>query len=110
MFKFPGPLATPALLKNPTYSSEYGVPVKTFDKGKQIFVSFKTYGGSELNNNDLLTVENTGIVDTWFRPDITSASRLVINGKDYEVLGEPEDIDQRHQYLHFRVRQIAGGV
>ena len=110
MFKLSGPLATPATLYNPTYSTSYGVPEKTWDKGTQIFCTFRTFGGTETTVNDLTTVENTAVIETWFRPDITSESKLVVNGKEYEVLGDPEDISMRHQYLQIKVRQIKGGA
>ena len=109
MFRLSGPLAVSATLKKPTYSSAYGVKEKTFSAGEAINVNFKTYGGTETTVNGLLGVENTAIVETWYRPDITSDCRLVIGGVTYEVLGQPEDIDMRHQYLKMKVKAIQGG-
>ena len=109
-FRLSGPLAVPAFLQKPTYSAAYAVSKKNYSTpGEQIFVNFKTYGGSEVTVNGLLGVENTAIVETWYRPDITSDCRLVVNGVSYEVLGQPEDIEMRHQYLKFRVKAIQGG-
>lgn len=109
-FRLSGPLAVPALLLKPTYTIVNAVRQKKFDSpGEEIFVNFKTYGGTEVNVNGVLGVENTAIVETWYRPDITSDCRLMVDGIPYEVLGRPEDIDMRHQYLKFRVRAITGG-
>ena len=109
-FRLSGPLAVPAFLQKPSYSTALAVRTKTYDSpGEQIFVNFKTYGGSEVTVNGVLGVENTAIVETWYRPDITSDCRLVVGGVPYEVLGQPEDIEMRHQYLRFRVKAIQGG-
>lgn len=105
------PYDTPVTLHNPTYKEVRGVTVKEYpDTGELIFTKFKTYGGTESVVNDQLTVIDTANVETWYRPDITSASQLRLNGKKYEVMGEPEDIEQRHQILKFKVRGVSGGT
>ena len=105
------PYCTPVELFNPTYEVVKGVTKKVYpEKGELIFCSFKTYGGTETTINDQLTVVDTANVETWYRPDITSASQIRLGAKRYEVMGEPEDIEQRHQFLKFRVRGVKGGT
>lgn len=105
------PYCTPVELFNPTYEVIKGVNKKVYpEKGELIFCSFKTYGGTESNVNDQLTVVDTANIETWYRPDITSASQIRLNGKRYEVIGEPENIEQRNQFLKFKVRGIKGGT
>lgn len=111
-YKPSAPFTTAAELFNPTYSTIKGVRKKVFpEHGEKINVSFKTYLGSESTTNDVLTVINTGIVETWYRPDITPESKIKLleSGQEYEVLGVPEDIEMRHQWLKFRVQAIKGG-
>lgn len=104
------PYCTPVELINPTYETVKGVTKKVYpEKGELINCSFKTYGGTETTTNDQLTVVDTANVETWYRPDITSASQIRLGAKKYEVMGEPEDIEQRHQFLKFKVRGIKGG-
>ena len=55
-------------------------------------------------------VENTGVVQTWYRPDIKADCRLVIDGLDYEILGTPENINMSNQYLQMKVRAVKGGA
>ena len=45
-----------------------------------------------------------------WRPDITPASRFEIDGTTYEVLGTPENIGMRNQYLVAKVRAVKGGA
>lgn len=105
------PFTTPVELFNPTYSDVKGRTVKTYpESGEVIMCSFKTYGGTESTVNDQVTVIDTANVETWYRPDITSGSQIVLGAKRYEVMGEPEDIEQRHQFLKFKVRGVKGGA
>lgn len=81
------------------------------ETGEKIFCSFKTYGGTETIVNGVLSVEMTAVIETWYRPDITSNCELEdINGNRYEILGAPENINQRNQYLKFKIRAIRGGA
>lgn len=106
------PYNTPAMLQNPTGTSEAkGVTRKIYgEPGEKIFISFRTFGGTEKVSNGQLVVEKTGVVETWYRPDITSASRLLIEGITYEVLGDPENIEMRNRNLVIKVRAIKGGA
>lgn len=105
------PYCTPVELFNPAYDVIKGVNKKVYpENGELIFCSFKTYGGTESNVNDQLTVVDTANIETWYRPDITSASLIKLGNKRYEVIGEPENIEQRNQFLKFKVRGIKGGA
>lgn len=106
------PYNTMAMLQNQVGTSEAkGVTKKIYDEvGEKIFVSFRTFGGTEKVSNGQLVVENTGVVETWYRPDITSASRLLIEGTTYEVLGTPENINMRNRNLVMKVRAVRGGA
>ncbi len=104
------PYVTPVELYKPTYETIKGVTKKTYELVDVINCSFKTFGGTESIVNGVLTVVDTANVETWFRDDITSASQLRLGAKSYEVIGEPEDIEQRHQFLKFKVRGVKGGA
>ena len=104
------PFSTIVGLYNPTSTTVKGVPVKSWTKVDDINCSFKTYGGTESTSNDVLSVIDTANIETWYRPDITSASQIRLGAKVYEVIGEPEDIEQRHQFLKFKVRGVKGGA
>lgn len=95
-----------------------GVTVKTYDPDGMVrFCNFSTYGGttvaaSEPDTNGIIAVEDTAQVVTWFEPDITSADRirLLETGVEYEILGEPENIEMRQQEMQFKVRRVKGGA
>lgn len=110
-FKPAAPFNVAMQLLTPTYSKVQGVPTKSFpDNGVLFFGSFKTYGGTERDVNGLYSIEDTAIVETWFRPDIKSDCRISVSGNAYEILGVPENINLRNQYLRFKVKRIKGGA
>ena len=111
MYKPNTPFTTALFLLKPTITMVQGVEKKTFPAtGVAFYGSFKTYGGTERDYNGLYSVEDTGIIETWFDPDITSDCRVNVNGRVYEIINEPEDIDLRHQWMKFKVRRIKGGA
>lgn len=95
----------------PTTSKVNGAPVRTYpEKGKRFFANVKSYGGSERVSNDLLVIEDTIVLTTWFRPDIKPNCRvkLLPGGAVYEVINEPENWDMRGQFLVCKCRRVKG--
>ncbi len=81
------------------------------DTGDIIYCSYRTFGGTEKVVNDNLVVEDTAVIETWYRPDIKSDCQLVdMQGQKYEILGTPENISMRNQFLKFKIRRLAGGA
>lgn len=114
-FKLLAPLNVPLMLLKPAYANQYGVPNKTFpslENGVLIYGNFKTYGGTERDVNGLYSIEDTAIVETWYRPDILSDCRIgvIATGAVYEIINEPENINLRNQYLRFKVKRVKGGA
>ena len=92
-----------------------GVPVKVYAEPNEdnlIYGSFKTFGGTESNKNGIYSVIDTANIETHFRPDITADCRIVLADTDtlYEVLGTPENINMRNQFLKFKVQAVKGGA
>lgn len=109
------PFSAPLVLLIPTYTTVSGVRKKTFpsiENGIAFFGSFKTFGGTERDVNGIYSIEDTATIETWFRPDITSGCRVAVAGtsKVYEIIGEPENINLRNQYLKFKVSRVKGGA
>jgi hypothetical protein len=114
-FKPSMPYNVPMYLLTPTTTTVKGVAVKTYPQATDknlIFGSFKTYGGTESESNGVITVLDTANIETWFNPDIRPECRIMLaeSNKVYEVIGEPEDIELRHQFLKFKVQAARGGA
>lgn len=99
-----------AELQTVTTETKKGVLTKTYKTKDIIYCCFRSFGGTEKVSNDIIIIEDTAVVETWFRPDITSNCRLVVKGKVYEVINEPENIENRNQFMQFKVRAVKGGA
>ncbi len=105
------PFNVPAFLLTPTTKTVKGVETKEFVQSKlPFFCSFKTFGGTEVQVNGVTVRENTGVIETWFDPKIKANCNIKIDDTVYEILGTPENINMRNQYLNFKVRAIKGGA
>ena len=110
MYKPRSPFTTVVELYNCNTQRVLGVVTKKHTKIDDIFCSFRTYGGTESTSNDVLVVNDTAIIETWYRPDITSSSQIKLGSKVYEVIGEPENIEMRNQFMKFKVQAVRGGA
>lgn len=104
------PFNVPARIMKGTFEKINGVNVKTFTEGDLIWVSAKSYGGTEKVVNDNYVIVDTLSIETWFRPDITSEDniQLLDDNSEWEILNTPENIDRRNQYLKFKVKRYKG--
>jgi hypothetical protein len=106
-------MTTVMRLQLPTSEVAYGVNRKSWeDSDLVIRCNFKSYGGTEKTSNDVLVVEDTAQIVCWYHPDIKSDCRLVrlSDNAVFEILGEPEDIELRHQFLKMKIRRVKGGA
>lgn len=112
MYKPSGPYTTPLILLIPELKTAKGTTKKIFpEDGEVFFCSLKSYGGTERDVNGVYSIEDTANVETWYRPDITSDCRVMTeNGRVYEIMNEPENIEMRYQILRFKIRRISGGA
>ena len=114
-FKPNFPFSTALIVLKPTTANVLGVHQKVLPAladGIQIFGSFKTYGGTEKIVDGLYSISDTAVVETWYRPDITSDCVIVLadTGAKFEIINEPENINQRNQFLRFKVQRYKGGA
>ena len=101
------------ILLAPTITDVHGVTQKTFPakaKGALFFGSFRSFGGTERVVDNVYVLEDTAVVETWFRPDIKADCRILVNDVPYNIIGTPENIEMRNQYLKFKVTAVRGGA
>ena len=106
---------TPLLLYLVTGTEEaMGVEKKIYAaEGILFYGSFATYGGTERKVNDIVVVEDTATVETWYRPEFAASARVALAnapGKIYEIVGEPENIEQRNLYTQMKLKRVQGGA
>lgn len=106
---------TPAYIISPVETMVKGAKQKTWPDPTEydlIFISFRTFGGTESVSNGILSTIDTANVETWYDPRIKANCRLILadDGSVWEIIGRPEDIDRRHMTLRFKVRSVNGGA
>lgn len=110
----PGPFDVAMKLLIPTSSVVKGVTKKVYPDPQDVttvfYGSLRTYGGTENMSNNVYTVYDTAIVDTWYRPDIKSDCRIYLCETEeiWDVISRPENIDMRHQYMQFKLQKVGG--
>lgn len=110
-YKPSAPFTVPAFFLMPNVITTKGVKKKIFiPETTPFFCSFKTFGGTETQVNGVTSVENTAVIETWYDPKFKSDAGVRIGNVDYEILGTPENINMRNQYVKFKVRAVKGGA
>lgn len=97
----------------PTATDPYKTGKKIYSapqNSEQFFGSFRTFGGTENTVDGIYTLQDTAVIDTWYRPDITADCQIYVDetGQIYDIISDPENIDMRHQYMQFKVRKVGG--
>lgn len=101
-------------LLKPTSTVVKGVTKKVFPDPSKVenvfFGSFKTYGGTENFSNEVFTVYDTAIIETWYDPNITTDCKIYIceTGDEFKIINTPENINMRHQFFKFKVEKVGG--
>ena len=105
-------LRTPVKLLIPTTTMYNGVRRPTYSTtGDVIFVNWKSRQGTETTINGVYSILDTAEVTTWYRPDIKSDCRLMLeDGRVYRIITDPENIDMANRILMFKVERVKGGV
>lgn len=107
----PQPFTAVMALYIPDYVTAKGSTKKNYRKLSDFYCSYRTFGGTEIESNGALVVENTAVIETWYNPDITSNCRVATpDGSFFEILGTPENINMRNQFMRFKIREIKGGA
>lgn len=103
--------SVPMALLTPKWETANGVRKKVYPTASEIIHgSFVTYGGTETTVNGVSGLENTAVVESYFRPDIKADCRILLldTGEVYEIMGQPENIEMRNKFVKFKVKALRG--
>lgn len=112
MYKPELPFNVPAQILKAEYKKVNGVNTKIFTEGDIIYVSARTYGGTERTSNGTYIIEDTVNIETWYRPDIASIDHLKLldDNSEWEILNTPENIERKNQFLVFKCKRYKGNA
>lgn len=109
-------MTTPCKVLIPEYKKKNGKEVKSYpsvdDSEILFFCSFKTYGGTETLQDGVYAVNDTANIFCYYNENIQSNCRIVrmTDMAVFDVIGEPENIDMRFQFMKFKVKRTKGSA
>lgn len=106
-------MVTPAIHQKPSYTSIYGREQKTYTNAPRPNIRGKLKAPvptSDVIENGLSLVSKKPTFQTWYKSDLESGDRLIINGAAYEIEGEPENVEGRGRYCVVALKRIEGGA
>ena len=74
------------------------------------YCEFKPFYGAEALQADQLGVIDGGSVTMWYTPSVKASDRIFLNddsSRVYEVMGAPENIENRSMFLTFKVKRVV---
>ena len=101
---------TPAVHKKTTSKTVNNRTTKELVEVGTVRGKFKQKGTAETQANGLTVVNEKTTFITWFKADFAAADILTINGIDFEVKGEPENVEMRSRYSILTLERIGGGA
>lgn len=101
---------TPAIHKKATTETVENRTVKTFTEVGTVRGKFKQKGTAETNANGLTVINEKTTFITWYKADFKAADILTIGGIDFEIKGEPENVEMRSRYMVLTLERISGGA
>lgn len=101
---------TPAIHKKATSATVNGRTQKTFTEVGKVRGKFKQKGTAETTANGLIVLNEKTTFTTWFKADFAAADILTIGGIDFEIIGQPENVEMRGRYAVLTLERISGGA
>ena len=101
---------TPAIHKKPVETTVNGRTVNTYSEVGNLRGKFKQKGTSEINSNGLTVVNTKTTYTTWFNSNLESKDVLNINGVDYSIIGEVENVEMRGRYAIVNLEKVEAGA
>ena len=97
----------------PSTTTIKGVPTKTYTESATTYYgTFRSFGGTETVKDGLYSVIYTTTLETWYTPDLKANCRVHVLQTDeyFEVVGTPENIQMRNQYMKAHLQAVKGGA
>lgn len=109
MIKINKPFRTPFTLCRTESVNINGVEKEKYIPLGVIYCSCKSYGGTEKQIAGLYAIEDTIVIQTYYRDDITAYSVFIDNhGEYWKPYATPENIEMRNKFLQFKIKRITG--
>lgn len=103
-------MVTPAIQKRTQVVNINGRTQKEVIEVANLRGKFKQKGTAEILANGVEVVHEKTSFTTWWKEDFKSGDILSINGIDFRVAGQPENVEMRSRYAVLTLEKIEGGA
>lgn len=111
MYKVQDRLTTPIALFKQEKISVNGRVESLYSKvsNEVVWCSWKSYGGTESVIDGLSVFKDTATIECRYNPSICQNDIIenLITHNKYKIITVPDDINQMHQFLRFKVERLA---
>lgn len=101
---------TPAIQKRTVKVTINGRTQNQIVEVANIRGKFKQKGTAEILANGVEVVHERTSFTTWWKDDFKAGDILSINGIDFRVEGQPENVEMRSRYAVLPLAKIEGGA
>ncbi|MGN0695035.1 MAG: head-tail adaptor protein [Lentihominibacter sp.] len=115
MFKPPETMTTAIKLQHAVDTDVTGATDREYidaENDPVIFCNFKTRGGTKTVVNGRLLIIDTAEIQMHYRDDIKPSDRFILlqDGSIWNIIGRPENVEQRNRLLIITVQCTGGGA
>ena len=101
---------TPAVHKKAIAKTVDNRTGKTYTEVGTVRGMFKQKGTAETNANGVTIINEKTTFITWYKADFAAADILTIGGVDFEIVGNPENVEMRSRYSVLTLERVSGGA
>jgi len=107
----PGELRTSIVLERPVLSENSGGFKKaaSYTTIATVWAKWQNVHGSEVWAAESVQAVDPATVLIRYRSDIDSTCTISLGSKRYKIVGAPDDIENRHEYIELKVSRMVSG-
>lgn len=115
MLRLPEQMTTAIKLQKAKDTEVTGATERTYADAESdpiIFCNFKTKGGTKAVYNGRLILIDTATIQMHYRDDIKPSDRFILldDNSVWNIVGRPENVEQRNRMLIITVQCTGGGA
>lgn len=110
----PGELRVPITLQTPTLTQQASGALTdswaNFASNPAVYAKVTYAHGPESVSSDAMKSISRATILMRYRSDVNATHAILLNSKRWKIIGTPDNIQNRNEYLEFQVELIEGSV
>lgn len=110
----PGELRTPITLQTTALTQQDSGALteswSNFASNPNVYAKIKYAHGPESVSSDAMKSISRATILIRYRGDVNATHAVLLDGKRWKIIGTPDNIENRNEYLEFQVELIEGSA